>query len=66
MKQATGTSDVAARTMTDVIDASERVEVEWEAGSLLIIDNHGCLHGRAANEVDDPDRVLERIIVREA
>jgi len=66
MKPASPSADLAAQIMSELVYASQPVEIAWCEGRLLIIDNFRCLHGRAAAAVPDPDRVLERIIVREA
>jgi alpha-ketoglutarate-dependent taurine dioxygenase len=39
-------------------------EIRWTQGQVLIIDNWRVLHGRAAAQCSDQDRILLRVLVR--
>jgi L-asparagine oxygenase len=38
--------------------------IEWIVGAVLIVDNYVCLHGRGLALAPDPDRVLQRILIK--
>lgn len=38
-------------------------EIEWQTGTLLIIDNWRMLHGRGLSLKEDSDRLLHRVLV---
>jgi hypothetical protein len=42
---------------------STRTEIEWERGSVLVIDNWRCLHARGAGAGDAPSRKLRRWLI---
>ena len=39
---------------------SSHIEFAWERGSMLVIDNWGCLHARGDGATDAPSRLLRR------
>jgi alpha-ketoglutarate-dependent taurine dioxygenase len=56
----------AARAVNIVLEATALfpvVAIQWRAGDLLVIDNSHLLHSRGEAIRDDPDRVLERVLV---
>lgn len=55
----------ASRSILDrAIGTGEPVQIEWERGSLLVIDNWRMLHARPPRPAqDDSNRVLERVLV---
>jgi len=38
-------------------------EIEWQTGTILIIDNWRMLHGRGSASQDDGDRLLHRVLI---
>lgn len=46
------------------LSGSPRFKIAWEKRDLLIIDNSRVLHARGPVEVDDTNRVLQRVLVR--
>ena len=42
---------------------AERVEIRWEVGDLLVIDNHRILHARGVATASDSYRCLKRILL---
>jgi hypothetical protein len=55
----------AARTVILRILANRGVAIEWVPARTIVLDNWRTLHAREGAPLDDADRVLERVLVRE-
>ena len=53
----------ALRFATTLINDSSTLEVDWTPNSVLVIDNHRCLHARGVAQRIDKDRILARMLV---
>jgi len=42
---------------------SDRVDISWAPGRLLVVDNHRMLHARNPAAIPDPDRILVRALI---
>lgn len=63
MRPAHAAFQPAADFLDDAFGCCPLLQVEWAAGDGIVIDNWRCLHGRAATDIDDSDRTLERVTV---
>jgi alpha-ketoglutarate-dependent taurine dioxygenase len=64
MVPATRESRVVFHTYLESLDQQPKIEVNWEEGDLLIIDNWRMLHGRGPSLSYDADRLLYRMNVQ--
>ena len=56
---------ILKRWLAEVAGSVNCSTIEWEAGRVLILDNWQVLHRRSrATELDEQERVLERVYVR--
>jgi L-asparagine oxygenase len=53
------------RRLTGYIKAARLVQIQWEAGLTLVIDNQRMLHCRGKAACPDSDRLLQRILIGE-
>jgi alpha-ketoglutarate-dependent taurine dioxygenase len=47
------------------INERPQKKIDWQAGGLLVIDNHRIVHARGEAERPDPNRILKRILIGE-
>lgn len=63
MQPASASGNMAQPLIRSRIFSSQPVEIRWQVGMLLIIDNHRMLHSRGAAAQPDLDRRLGRVLV---
>lgn len=57
-------SAFAWNAMQGLLDASNPIRVEWQAGDILVLDNWWVLHARDESPSADPTRRLARVLLR--
>lgn len=62
MKPTTGAGKRSALIMEQAISVSKKIEISWEPGWLLIIDNFRMLHARGPSIHTDLDRHHKRVL----
>ena len=63
MKPITDKDNEAFEILSESRWQSKIIEIEWQAGNILILDNWRVLHGRGCAFKNDFDRCLHRILV---
>lgn len=61
MIPATKESRMIFEQYVSVLDRQKKIEVKWESGDLLVLDNWRMLHGRGNSATEDDDRLLFRL-----
>ena len=65
MKPSQKAESKSLAVINDLINRSSTSAIAWESDNLLILNNRGLLHARAAHIEGDDDshRILERVLV---
>jgi alpha-ketoglutarate-dependent taurine dioxygenase len=64
MSPADATFGNSREVVRNVLSRCEHVELVWEPGELLVVDNWRVIHARGEARWDDSEtRVLERVLV---
>lgn len=63
MKTTDRNSQMAQQTISNAIEKSDHLEVEWKTNKVLVIDNWRSLHSRSSPRHTDDQRLLKRILV---
>lgn len=66
MSPAVASSVRSSALIDEFVASGENVEISWNAGDLLIFDNHRMVHRRGPSLTEDTDRILYRILLTDS
>jgi len=63
MRPMTGSATHLRSFLNRCIENSPCIDIQWAAGTILVLDNHRMLHARGAAKEIDQDRVIQRVLI---